>query len=90
MRITDRRASTQPDPPKPRREPPGPKIHRRVAHVEAASGDICRAVLAAVERHKLTTTELLMILVAEQASWLKIALRTERHPQDPDSPADVA
>ena len=87
--INDGRSSAQPDPPEPQRKSHGPRIHPRVDRVRRAASNVAMATLATQRDHGLTTIETLLILVEAQASVLKYALRAERHPKSPDTPADV-
>jgi hypothetical protein len=65
-----------------------PKTHPRTWLVNQASLAIHEAVTKAIEKHDdLTYIELLGILHELQGSWLKHALRDERHPDQPDYPA---
>lgn len=65
------------------------KLHPRTQLVNLAACDIQKAVLDIAMRDSLTFIELTGILTGciQQAS--KYALRAERHPDDPDSPAGL-
>jgi hypothetical protein len=69
------------------------KLHERTMKVQAAHCVINSAITDAVVKihatdPDLTYIELLGILNQVSASWLKHALREERHPDDPDARAD--
>lgn len=65
------------------------KIHPRYDVVNRARGRIRTAITYAIREDELTHIELLGILNEVTATWLKFALRAERHPDDPDKSADV-
>jgi hypothetical protein len=65
------------------------KIHPRYDIVDRAKRRIRTALIDAIREDELTYIELLGILNEVTASWLKIALRDERHPDEPDKSADV-
>lgn len=61
------------------------KLHPRAMLVLQAHNDIDEAVSNAMKKHPdMTYFELLQILNQISASWLKYAIRDERHPDDPD------
>lgn len=62
----------------------GIKLHERVLPVQEAAADLGIAVNKALENHELTYLELIQIINELQASWIKYAIRAERHPDDPD------
>lgn len=64
------------------------KVHPRTLLVQQVSAEVGLAILAVLEKHELTYIEIIKILNEQQASCLKYALRAERHPDDPDKPAD--
>jgi len=61
------------------------KVHPRTLLVQQVSSEVSLAILAVLEKHELTYIEIIKILNDQQASYLKYALRAERHP---DKPAD--
>jgi hypothetical protein len=63
--------------------------HPRAPIVNRAGLELSEFALKLRERDELTAIEYLCILNAEAARVLKYALRSERHPEDPDKPADV-
>ena len=65
------------------------KWHPRSIIVYIAEKELGAFVLDWRQRHHLTTTELVQILVGEIQLTLRFALRAERHPDAPDTPADV-
>jgi hypothetical protein len=66
------------------------KLHPRVMPWQRARNDIDAAVSEAMKKHPdLTYIELLQIFNEITASWLKYALRDERHPDDPDKPGGL-
>jgi hypothetical protein len=60
------------------------KLHERVMIVQGAHNEMAKAVIDVVEKHGLTYLELLACLNDVSASWLKYAIRNERHPDDPE------
>jgi hypothetical protein len=65
------------------------KLHPRYSQVASAETDVTGVVLDALKRHPdLTYLELLRIMNNVMATWLKYALREERHPDDPDKRGD--
>ncbi len=64
-------------------------LHPRVMLAREAENAIRAAFFDAAFKHDLTTVELLQVVNAIEAAILKRALRAERHPDDPSSPADV-
>lgn len=69
---------------------PLPKVHLRTMVVQEARNKLSSAALAIQQEYDLTTCEYLIILNELVASELRFALRTERHPDEPDRPADQA
>ena len=65
------------------------KQHPRTTIVRRVGLDISDFALKLREKHDLTYIEYLGILNEEVARVLKYALRAERHPDDPDKPADI-
>jgi len=66
------------------------RIHPRTRIVQRAEQEIGEAVSTAVGQHDLTYVELTQILASAQLHWAKYALRSERHPDDPDKGGDEA
>lgn len=65
------------------------KIHPRTMLADKIGCDIRTAFWNAVPPDALTYLELLRVINDLEASVLKMALREERHPDNPDAPADV-
>lgn len=65
------------------------KRHPKAIAALKAESEISERVAAIAEKHGLTDIELLQILNGLQATTLKYMLRFERHPHNPDLPADV-
>lgn len=65
-----------------------PKVHPRTLPVAKASAEIRTAVGDLADKHGLTYVELLQALGDVTATCLKYMLRAERHPDDPDRPAE--
>jgi hypothetical protein len=63
--------------------------HPRTSIVQKAEYEIQESILTISGKHGLTEIELLKVLNAVQAMTLKYMLRVERHPNDPDRPADA-
>jgi len=60
------------------------KLHARVMIVQKAHCDLAKVVLDLVEKHDLTYLELIACLNNVMASWIKDAVRDERHPNNPN------
>lgn len=62
------------------------KLHERVMPVAKIRNEIDKAVLDIISsKHPdLTYLELIAILNELQATYIKYAIRQERHPEDPD------
>lgn len=67
----------------------GLTIHPRTMIVRKAQIDLDAAFLDVVKKHDLTFAELFGVLNVAEARWIKYALRDERHPDEPDTPADL-
>lgn len=65
------------------------KLHKRFAIVQKAHIEFREAVSKIEEKHQLTFVEIVGMLADEIESHAKFALRAERHPDDPDSPAQL-
>jgi len=65
------------------------KRHPRAAIVAPAGAAIILKVSVVTDEYDLTETELAKILNEQMASVIKYRLRAERHPEDPETPADV-
>ena len=65
------------------------KRHPRAAIVAKAGAAIIFKVSEVTDEYDLTETELAKILNEQMASVIKYMLRAERHPEDPETPADV-
>jgi hypothetical protein len=64
------------------------KLHPRTMAVAQASADIGMTLIALQREHGLTDIEMMQALTAWQERKLKYMLRAERHPDDPDRPAE--
>ncbi len=64
-------------------------IHPRTLIVKRAQNEIGKSILDLAVKHELTYIELVHVLTEEIQSHTKFALRRERHPKDPDAPADL-
>lgn len=69
---------------------PGLRVSRRAQDVHVAQAELGVLLDRFQRERRLTDIEMLQGLVGWQASVLKYMLRAERHPDDPDRPADVA
>lgn len=66
---------------------PLPKMHPRVMVCQQARNELSSFLLDLMQKHDLTSCEALMLLNEMEARTLKYALRAERHPDAPDTPA---
>lgn len=66
-----------------------PRINPRTHTVSEAQSRMTRAFYDTVEAHSLTSVEALQILNHLEAGFLRGLLRSERHPEDPERPADT-
>ncbi len=64
------------------------KLHHRTTAVASASADICMNLIALQREHGLTDVEMLQAVATWQDRKLKFMLRAERHPDDPEKPAE--
>lgn len=64
------------------------KLHERTRIVEKAGARIRQVVADALKPDELTYIEFIQVMNEIQASWLRYALREERHPDDPEKRAD--
>lgn len=64
------------------------KEHKRAPIVRRASAELGAALMDWSRQYDLSSVEYLQCLNAQSASCLKFMLRRERHPDDPDTPAD--
>lgn len=64
------------------------RISERAQRVGIAQSQLVVDILDFAREHDLTNIELLQALNGVEASILKYMLRSERHPEDPDQPAD--
>lgn len=65
------------------------KLHERTLLVQRSRNEMQALVIRIQERDDLTDLEALGILNEISAQILKYALRAERHPGDPEQPADI-
>jgi hypothetical protein len=70
--------------------PPGLRIHPRTRTVGSAERKLGEAIDQIIQEYQPTYIELAQILASVQLSYLKYALRHERHPNDPEKGADEA
>ena len=68
----------------------GIRLHPRTRIVTRAEIQMGEAIDAIVEEHSLTITETFICLTRYMQLSLKYALRSERHPDDPDKKGDEA
>ena len=64
------------------------RLHHRTMAVAQASAEIGMNLIALQHEHGLTDIEMMQALTAWQERKLKYMLRAERHPEDPDRPAE--
>lgn len=64
-----------------------PEVHPRVFVCQQARNELSTFLIDLETKHALSTCELLMLLNEMEARALKGALRAERHPEAPDTPA---
>jgi hypothetical protein len=64
------------------------KIHPKMMIVQKAKAEIGIYLCDYQEKHNLTDIEMLQIINSVSDSTLKFMLRRERHPNNPDKPAD--
>jgi hypothetical protein len=69
---------------------PGIRVSRRAQAASRASATLAVTLSEYQREHKLTDVEMLQALTSWQQTTLKYMLRAERHPEDPDKPADLA
>jgi hypothetical protein len=58
--------------------------------VEKAEIDLAEFILSWVQEHDLTFAEITKLLAGQILRCNKYAIRTERHPNDPDKKGDAA
>lgn len=66
------------------------RIDAEAQRVRMAQAEVTVAVWKLQAEHDLTDVEMLQAIAGWQDTKLKHMLRAERHPDDPDRPADVA
>jgi len=64
-------------------------MHPRVPIVQRAHVELDTAVTEIIKKYELTYYELFGVLNQVEASWLKYAIRDERHPGEPDKPGGL-
>jgi hypothetical protein len=64
------------------------RLHHRTQAVAQASADIGMKLIALQQEHGLTDIEMMQAMLTWQERKLKWMLRAERHPDDPDKPAE--
>ena len=64
------------------------KLHPRMMVVQKAKAEIGLKLFDMQKQLGLTDIEFLQVLTDEMQSTLKYMLRSERHPDAPDTPAD--
>jgi hypothetical protein len=65
------------------------RMSKRAQRVGIAQAEIGVALNSLQREHDLTTTEMLQAVVSWEGTALKFMLRRERHPDQPDLPADA-
>ena len=60
------------------------KLHPRVQIVQQAHNELDLAVIDMCKKYELTYAELFSVLNQIEVSWIKYAIRDERHPDDPE------
>lgn len=63
-------------------------LHKRYRLCADARLALSGLILKWLEQYDLTELEVIRMLNQEQESWIRCALRTERHPEDPSRKAD--
>lgn len=66
------------------------RIDAEAQRVRIAQSEVAVAVVKLQTEHDLTDVEMLQAIAEWQGTKLKHMLRAERHPDDPDRPADIA
>lgn len=66
------------------------QLHPRTLIVQGAAAQIGLAVCRLAEEHDLTAIETLKCVLECAHQWTTMALRAERHPENPDHKADEA
>ena len=66
------------------------RLHERTLLVREAGNEMRSVLDDIIKKHDLSSIEFLQILNEVAATELKYMLREERHPEDPDKPADQA
>ena len=64
------------------------RLHHRTMAVAQASAEIGMTLIVLQPEHGLTDVEMMQVLTVWQERKLKYMLRAERHPEDPDRPAE--
>ena len=67
---------------------PGIRMNRRTRLVEYAGTALRSCMAEIIRKYELTDAEIQVILNKEAATWLKYALRHERHPGETGKGAD--
>jgi hypothetical protein len=65
------------------------KLHKRERITTTASLEFDTFMLDWEQKHKLTYTEVIQIVIGYVQRQLKYCLREERHPEDPSKPAGI-
>ena len=65
------------------------KLHRRELIVQDAESEFSGFYIDWLKKHELTYAEILSIFSSRLASMAKYAIRSERHPDDPDRPGGL-
>ena len=64
------------------------KLHKRYQLCSEAGLALSGLLLKWLEKYDLTELEVIRMLNQEQEKWVRYALRSERHPEDPSRKAD--
>ena len=65
-------------------------IHKRLRTVQAARNELAQSIDGIIKQHDLTAIEVERILLTEAMGWNTVALRAERHPENPEKKSDEA
>jgi len=69
-------------------------LHERHLIVRTAVSEARQALWAVLDKHKLTTAEVILVVTEvcsdEMSSIARASIRAERHPDDPEKPGDEA
>jgi hypothetical protein len=66
-----------------------PKQHKRERLVRQAELEVDEAVSGVILKYRLTYAEVWRILNSIEATWIRYAIRDERHPGEPTEPGGL-